>query len=361
MPEMRKYVATRAFTLGDTGLQIGKGDELLWDGSGHVEYCGDTFKVPRFRGAMKIGWVVKADDFDPNDRTAEQPIRANIQLRPADGGNPMDPAPRKSVATTEIDEEEQRVMSVSQHASNTRENNKENYRRKGSYQSGGYVGGNLLDGATSTDGEVTRVVRKVSTPAKSYTDIDKAGEAMAKAQNVRIQPGEIVRTRDDVMADLDPEDRAAYEADLRSHAPIELPERKVVGAVKSPGTRESEGITVAGSVGRGVETSDLGGTTGKAETQVVEEEGIRFTTTNGPKKQTAVVRSENDNQCRRIARAVCSDFPDNYVFDDSPRKKIARLQADYEDRPDVIRAVAAAETDPDFRSKLIAEFPDAFA
>jgi hypothetical protein len=64
--------------------------------------------------------------------------------------------------------------------------------------------------------------------------------------------------------------------------------------------------------------------------------------------------------CRKIARAICADFPDNYVFTDSPKKKLARLQADYEDRPDVIRAVAAAETDGEVKRRLIEEFPEAF-
>jgi hypothetical protein len=61
-----------------------------------------------------------------------------------------------------------------------------------------------------------------------------------------------------------------------------------------------------------------------------------------------------------IARSICPDFPENYVFTDPVRKKIARLQADYEDRPDIIRAVAAADVDPEVRSRLIQEFPEAF-
>jgi hypothetical protein len=63
---------------------------------------------------------------------------------------------------------------------------------------------------------------------------------------------------------------------------------------------------------------------------------------------------------RVIARAVCRDFPDLYDFDAPLRKKLARLRADFEERPDVIRAVAAAETDTEMRTLLVDEFPDAF-
>ena len=90
-----------------------------------------------------------------------------------------------------------------------------------------------------------------------------------------------------------------------------------------------------------------------------------MTNTNGPgtvKRPAAPVpvNGQNDDQARTIAKAICPDFPDNYVFTDPIRKKIARLQADYEDRPDVIKAVAAADTDPEVRARLIEEFPGAF-
>jgi len=61
----------------------------------------------------------------------------------------------------------------------------------------------------------------------------------------------------------------------------------------------------------------------------------------------------------KVARQLCPDFPTNYDFAQNQRKKLARLQADYEDRPDVIRAVFAAESD-DFKSLLLNEFPQAF-
>jgi hypothetical protein len=63
---------------------------------------------------------------------------------------------------------------------------------------------------------------------------------------------------------------------------------------------------------------------------------------------------------RKIAKSICPDFPESYDFAAPARKKIARLQADFEDRPDVIRAVAAADTDLELRNRLFVEFPGAF-
>ena len=79
-----------------------------------------------------------------------------------------------------------------------------------------------------------------------------------------------------------------------------------------------------------------------------------------PPQKDAPSGEAHDSVCRKIAKSICADFPDNYVFTQTTRKKIARLQADFEDRPDVIRAVAAADTDPEVRSRLFEEFPEAF-
>jgi hypothetical protein len=160
---------------------------------------------------------------------------------------------------------------------------------------------------------------------------------------------------------------------------------QIVGHVPAPQNRQTEGFNVTGSVGGGTEIADLGGTGGATEDQVevVEVEGMKCTNTNTGKpkggvklvdkggkapakrvvKRTAPATeasAEQDNVCRKIAKAICKDFPDDYVFTNAPRQKIARLQADYFDRPDVIRAVAAAETDGEVKAKLVQEFPEAF-
>jgi hypothetical protein len=213
----------------------------------------------------------------------------------------------------------------------------------------------------------------------SSADILKAGELIHSASKVKIQPG-VGRSRDQLIADarakgVPEEEILRYEQELAARRATKLVDadlrHQVVGQVRSPQVVSAEGFKLTQSVGGGTEIADLGGTGGQTRTDVVEEDGIKFTTTNGPKKvvrfakksaasSTLGAGSADDAVCRTIARSVCSDFPDNYVFTDPTRKKIARLQADYDDRPDVIRAVAAAETDGEIKRRLVEEFPEVF-
>jgi len=177
---------------------------------------------------------------------------------------------------------------------------------------------------------------------------------------------------------LTAEELAEYEEELSAmranHGIVGQP--MVVGHVPAPQVQQREGFNITNSVGGGVEIADMGGTggAGKAQEAVIEAEGIRFTTTNGPKKGVRLIdkgtknpspslspgSNGDDAMCRKIAKAICADFPSNYVFTDPPRKKMARLHADFDDRFDVIRAVAAAETDGGIKRQLIEEFPEAF-
>jgi hypothetical protein len=128
------------------------------------------------------------------------------------------------------------------------------------------------------------------------------------------------------------------------------------------------------TTGGGTETWDGAGAGlgGESKVSTTTVDGIKMTNTNGPSnREQPSARSEAAHKPvmlkdgsvdarLMIARAMCVDFPNNYDFASNPRKKLARLQADYEDRPDVIRAVFAAESD-DFKATLIKEFPQAFS
>jgi hypothetical protein len=157
---------------------------------------------------------------------------------------------------------------------------------------------------------------------------------------------------------------ARVKADKANYSPDDEP--VVVGKVKPSSVKETEGVTLKPSVVAGTEVSVPEGE-GEAAQSVIESEGIRFNATNGPKKdQRLLVPEAKDSEaadaaCRTIAKAICPDFPENYIFTDSPKKKMARIAADYDDRPDVIRAVAAAETDASVKSQLVAEYPEAFS
>jgi hypothetical protein len=382
--EKQPFIATRAFALGNTGATVPKGAELYFDGS-IVEFAGQTFPFPQLRGAIKMDWVVRPETYDESDPNYGRPERANIQVRHAtQGGNPMQPQPKMAIQTTQDDERE--VASVRQHANQVATANRN------------YVRGNPVNVATA--GETVRgqhgfeVVepqdgveipgRTLKTAAgdkakasRTVLTAESAALALQKASNVTIQAGQGI-TREEMLERMTPEARELYLAQteaLRSQYVNEPspPPRTVVASVPRRPAQQTEGMTIRQDVGHGVEVADPGAlATSKPKESVVYEDGIAFKTTNGPgsvqptpspraldaQAKAASVNGTADSR-RMVAKLVCPDFPDNYQFDQPVKKKMARLTADYEDRPDVIRAVFAAETD-EVKSYLAQEFPQAF-
>jgi hypothetical protein len=161
--------------------------------------------------------------------------------------------------------------------------------------------------------------------------------------------------------------RAVYEDDVQRAAAAHGTGRKTVAKVATRKPVVREGVTVGVTTGGGIETEDISDPTAKQRVEVVEREGIRFTTTNVAKdKEQAHPRAVadrpvgNNDPRRMVARTLCPDFPENYSFDVPAKRRLGRLQADYADRPDVIRAAFAAETD-EVKALIVAEFPEAFA
>ncbi len=379
----RRYVAARNFALGNSGQTLSAGSEVEFDGTNYMYSGSAPAPLPQLRGAIKAGWLVLAENYDPEDLSASIPQPAGVRMRSATGGNPMDPQPRHSVVTT--DAEEREVGNVAAHAQQTRTANT-NYGRPGQRSSA--AASNVM--ASAQDG---REVRKLSNPAFAPpVDLEKttATEAIRQIDRAtKIQPG-VGLTREQLVAQLPEEEREAYLAEMEarrmSHIaedhPQAMAERernrqalarqgrlddavspKVVGRVASTQNTSKEGFNITNHVGGGVETVDLSGLDSASENKVTTtvQDGITFTNTNiGPAKPVAPKPSVPMDNRRRIAKSICPDFPDNYGFDDPVRKKIARLQADYDDRPDVIRAVAAADTDEELRDRLVEEFPEAF-
>jgi hypothetical protein len=333
--------------------------ELLFDGTNMICNGGPPTNMFQLRGAYKAGWLVPTEDFDPKDTSASMPKSAGIRVRNAIGGNPRDVQTRTIVTTAAA--EEQEVGHVGDHSQQTRTRNA-NYHFQGTTQRGAMV-----------DEQEGIPVRTVSTPAKqdANLELESAGEILRRARNVQIQPA-VGKTRDEVLAEMSAEDREEYLARIeagRASKPggdRDADGNSIVGSVAAPKTIESGGFTINNSVARGsTPVADMSGTTGKSDVRVIEVDGIKITNTNGPRREavrpaTRPTIPKDADPRRTIARSICADFPDNYNFNDPVRKKIARLQADYDNRPDVIRAVAAAETDGDVKSRLVTEFPDAF-
>jgi hypothetical protein len=377
--QSQKFVATRTFDLGNTNMKVIEGMTVEFDGT-TINVNGFRHQMPQLRGAIRMGWLTPEAEYDP-DAPAQRPQPAGVQVRHATkGGNPFDRSQgQRQVLQTETEENEQEVARVADHAAETKARNTSNYRRDASVQNrvhgkGGVKGGTRQDSGAVEQQDGT-VVRSLKTKARQDTVLtpETVGSAIRESEKIKVDAQPTTKTRESLLQNLTEEERAEYGAEInaRRGAYTTGPEEpKIVGRVESKRSHETEGFTVNNSVGGGVGIADMGGTggAGKDQMQVIEEEGIRFGQTNGPKKMVRVeenpqkqVSQETMDTRRKIARAICPDFPENYVFSDPVRKKIARLQADYDDRPDVIRAVAAAETDDAVKQRLVEEFPQAFA
>lgn len=369
--QMQTFIATRGFALGSTGLQITKGMEIEFDGTKAI-VDGSEAVMPQLRGAIRQGWLVLAEDFDEDDLEAQRPMAANIQVRhPTQGGNPFDgKTPTKKIATiAEADERE--VGNTASHAAAARTAN-QNYRHGQplKHEVGSSV--NMQDGVPVRTLKTAAGGRAMN--ARTILTAESLGEQIRKAENVQIEAGQGL-SESDYLERMSEQERSEYLAKkeaARSRYADATPVVKKVARVKAAKTETREGVTATVKTGGGIETADPIDVGGKVEVSEHTEDGIVFKNTNGPKKKGAEPhpRAEEANQPvmlkdgtaearRKIAKAMCADFPDNYDFAAPPRKKLARLAADYEDREDILRAVFAAESD-DFKALLVKEFPQVF-
>lgn len=360
---MEKYRATRDFGMGDMSIQRGMS----------IEFDGYTIRVagrpplamPTFKGAVKAKWAVPEAEYDSSAPLA-RPQSAGIKVRPADTGNPNNRAASSMIATAQA--EESVVNDVQAHAAGVRKNNQSR-------------GNRVAHDVESQDGVTVRTLQTLANnrngPRTTLTGSN-THQAIQQASQVQIEAGRGI-TREELMERMTPEQREQYQSEIESRRAAHLPldqrvavqrgpdhQGQVIATLGSPEDVDTMGFHISNSVGGGTETVDLSGLDETpAAQQVMESEGMRFRQTNGPRqappKPPAPPVSFEDMDPRRvIARSICVDFPDQYDFEAPARKKIARLRADFEDRLDVIRAVAAAETDADVKGLLVGEFPEAF-
>lgn len=347
--EFRAFTATRSFALGNH-VRIENGSELEFDGS-TVKYAGADYPFPQLRGALSAGWIVPTESYDSENLEYGKPIAAKIQVRSA---TQKDQA-RSMIATIEPDEHI--VMNSRTHASNTKAGNRRTASEAGS------------DGIP---------VRTLKTPAISSSDVTEAREVLSALDKVKITPGQGI-TVDEMLERMSDEEREEYRSKIEASKAGYIQDvaaksgaGKKVGKVKgASGSTVSEGVRVTSSSGGGIETWDGGEAPVVAEisqvsTATTVEDGITFATTNipatpaKPVKKAAKPVPMSPEVRLKIAKTMCPDFPDSYDFAAPAKKKLARLQADFEDRIDILRAVFAAEDD-ELKARLVQEFPQAFA
>lgn len=417
--KMERYISTRKFTLGGTSQEVYEGQELLYDGT-NVELNGARFLLPTLRGAIRMGWIVPADEYDAEAPPMAAPS-ANIQVRAANdlGQNPLSPPKKSAIVTVESDERV--VMSSSARTAAANQRTSEVRQSQGRQQPGAYVArGSSSDliGGSEFGVPVERAFRTAAKTGMQITP-NNVGTAIRDADLVKIQPGEGI-SEDQLLSRMSDDERAVYFAekearkgDIQSRTPGYVPppatttnlarnnqsrssaapqpsprmmtasSPAVVGKVAPTQARVQEGITVGVSSGGGIETFDASGMTGKPVESVVEQEGITFRNTNGPKRDQPVQaqqsqevarvgtvqemgelksRIDNDGTAdyrRMVAKTLCPDFPNDYSFSDHWKRRLAMIRLNYEGRPDIIRAIFAAESD-EFKKLLIEEFPEAF-
>jgi len=415
-----RYISTKSFQLGNTGQSVLDGMEILFDGT-NVELNGCRFTLPTLRGAIKLGWLVLAENYNP-DESPPPAISANIGVRAANdlGQNPFSPAKRSAIVTVESDERvvmsrEERTRQAAQRTTDV---------RASQGRAGAFVArGNAPDVGGAEFG--IPVQRTFQTPAKMDMQItpNNVGSAIRQADQVKIQPGQGV-TEEELLAQMDEGQRAQYVAEkearkqdvmtrtpgyipppvvttnlasLNNQKPYQAPSKTRVVTASSPvqvgkvaptQTRVQEGISVGVTTGGGTEIFDPSSMNSgqKAEESFVSVEGITFRNTNGPKKafpgltpvstdqatevlqpltgypeetQSRIEKDGTADARRQIAKTICPDFPAEYSFSDHWKRRLAMIRLNYEGRFDVIRAIFSAESD-DFKRVIMEEFPEAF-
>lgn len=396
-------VATRPFALGNTGINLSKGQEVFFDGS-KAQVDGSDYVVPQLRGAVKADWLTLFEHYDENARPVA--IRANIQVRhPTQGGNPMQggTAQPRQMMSTEVSEEERVIGSTKDHAHQTRTANTGYVRGQTPINPNGVHTGQLVRTQRGImevelqDGQVVdRAPLKTAAGEKAKqirVSADNASMIESQVAKIRIEPIQGV-SRDELLDRMSPEEQEEYLARISANkaqyvdeAPVvgavraDPPQRQIVNRVSSTKAGEHEGMRFANSVGGGTEIADPASlSTGRPVEASYEQEGIKFRAVNGPKRdlgtsqhprQAAAPTAPAATAPKRpvfalsatarlgIAKSVCADFPDTYDFDATAKKKLARISLDFEDRTDIIQAIYMAESE-EFKSILVQEFPAAF-
>lgn len=362
--DMQLFIATRSFALGTLNITVPVGAEVTFDGT-TVDYSGTRHTFPQLRGAVTAGWLVPNQEYEEGNPEYGKPVSAGIKMRP-----PTDSSgTAKAAAAVTLETDERIVMSSAEHAATTRDQNRQQTTRKAS-----------VGGAESQDGVEVRTLKTAAgnraKATRTVLTAESAGAALREAENVQIKPGKGQSEEEmlERMTDAEKEVYLASKASIKARYVDSESTSTVVATVKTAKTKEAEGMKLTQSVGGGTEIEDLGSSQGltKPKASTVVEDGIVFKNTNGPEKlkpqdhprsaesQKPVMLKDGTADARlQVAKALCPEFPTSYDFAASERKKLARLQADFEDRPDVLRAVFAAESDS-FKAKLIQEFPQAF-
>jgi hypothetical protein len=299
-----EYTVTQRFLLGGLNVPVEKDTTILFDGTRVMIDGQDPVVLPQLRGAIKAGWLksrvaTETSSLAPATAKRHASPRAGIRVGPAQGGNVMDPTvQQKNLASTEAPIETGNVNTV----------------------------------------------RTLRTSAKSSTNLglESLSEINNQLNNVQIDPAE-GQTVDEALLGMPTDEAAFFQSSM-----------SVGRDAVSKRIASEEGISSTLTLGTPK-------TSARPGDDVVVQDGVRITNTNGPGSMKPLTpRVATTDTRRKVARSITPDFPDNYDFDQPVKRKVARLVADYGDRQDVLRAAVAAETSVETRDAIMSEFPEIF-
>ena len=69
----QSFIATRTFDLGATNLKAIEGSQIDFDGTLITMPGHPPIPMPQLRGAIKIGWLVPMEEYDPLDQSSKIP------------------------------------------------------------------------------------------------------------------------------------------------------------------------------------------------------------------------------------------------------------------------------------------------
>jgi hypothetical protein len=414
--QLEKYITTKSFELGNSGQKVLDGMEILFDGT-TAELNGTRMVLPTLRGAVRLGWMVLEDQYDP-EAFGGPNVSANIGFRPANdlGQNPL--SPPKRVAAAVVESDERVIMNRGERTAAAQQQTIQARAHQG--RAGAFVArGNAPDVGGSEFGvEVNRILQ---TPAKSALQVtpNTVGAAISQANQVKIQPGQGV-TEEELLAQMTEEERESHRAskearkadvltrtvgyvpppaqttnlavnnqnqakrqEPKARTMVASEPRQVARITSAVQPKTVEGVSVGVTTGGGTEIFDASGSDGSPQQSVVQAEGMTFRNTNGPKKalpgttpvaqpsrasqedsypeeQPSHIERDGTADARRMtAKMICSEFPDEYDFNDHWKRRLALIRFKFEKNFGVIRAIFASESD-DFKRLLLEEFPEAF-
>jgi hypothetical protein len=333
--DFRSYTVFKPFKITtninnqDVALSLKAGEEFQYDGF-VLRYGGTEYRSTSLRSAETKGWIVPTEAYNPDAAFSDS---ANVRVKT--------PANEKTGAwesTIRVHEDERPVMDVSRHASGVVATNSRRFTNSAV--------------VVEDPGVVIKTGFAVQAGLNSnFVDPNQTRSLIADIERkARLVPGESVdRPMDEEseaeLASIREATRQRLLSDVTLHAPSpadHIPERTVY----------KEGVKLTTNF---APRSELQLPAPPPPPQRM------VPASNAPEKKKMPELKELSPEVKfAMAKAICADFPERYDFSAPAKKRVALLQLDYDNRPDIIAAAYRVEAQ-ETKLLLSSTFPEVFA